>query len=269
MFSSGTTSSASVPVGRSPGLVSGLRLQSPKFWQILVVGAAIAVGGCVWLANIPTADRREQLPVSSIYAGRKVASSWVSIRGRLVWSAAAFDGTKYAGTYYVPMVADRWTADEPVMLLVVVSSRNSENWTNYENVEGIVSSALPSHVTEFFASNGPPLSQNVLILDANARPGQGQRLAHITIAFGVVLTILAFCFFEAAPATPRVHNPGVGRMLTLGPRAADLAELNGDIAPDDPQIVQREEEVQRWMRDHGLSVVDSTADEIVEEVCER
>jgi len=231
-----------------------------KFWQLLVFGLVIVAGGCLWLANIPAADKCEQLPVSSIYADRDLASPWVSIQGRLVWSKAVYDGTEYSGTYYVPMVPAGWTERDPVKLLVVVSSHRSDDWTNFEDVEGVVDGRLPSSVSKFFATEGPALAESLVVLNADARPGQGQRAAHVAIALGAVLVVLSLCFYGSESESPPATNPSVGRMLTLGPRAADLAELRGEISPDDPQIVEREQEVERWMREHGLAVVNEDAD---------
>ena len=245
---------ASTPATRNatPGFIPNLTAQSFTFWRFLLAGIVTVVGGVGWLMTMSSDETQDKFGVTPFYQGREPKSDWVSVNGRLDWDTAAYEGSDYSGIWYVPMVSRNWSRGDKVKLVVKVSSHRAKDWGENEEVEGMLSSRLPNVVQNFFETEGPQLTDDVVMLSAGATPGQNKRLAHIIIIAGFLAIGGSLLLYNPDPHSPsgRSHSRRVPR--TLGPTKSDLAELRGEVAPDDPKIVERENAVQLWMREHGL-----------------
>ena len=227
--------------------------QSSLFWRLLISGVALLLFSVGWLVVKERADKQETISASTIYHGREPKSAWVSVKGRLLWDQAAYEGTDYFGTWYVPLVNPNWEYGSEVKLVVRVSSSAAEDWGESEEVGGMLEKRIPDVVRRFFKAEGPQLADEVLMLRAGAGPASGDRVAHVLIVLSLLAIGGAMYLYDSDPYDPSKRNPLLARPRTLGPRASDLKELTGEVGPDDPLVQAREDEVQRWMRDHGLS----------------
>jgi hypothetical protein len=227
--------------------------QSSLFWRLLLSGVALFLFSVGWLFTQQRTDTQEKISASTIYHGREPKSDWVAVKGRLKWDQAAYEGTDYFGTWYVPLVNPNWEYGNKVKLIVRVSSAAADDWGDTVEVNGILDKRLPDVVRRFFQAEGPELAENVLMLRAGAEPGTGDRLAHVLIVLSLLAIGGAMYLYDSDPDDRSRRNPLLARPRTLGPRPSDLKELTGEIGPDDPMIQAREDEVRRWMRDHGLT----------------
>lgn len=232
----------------------------------LLVMSFCFLGTGAWMFA-PTWNAREQVDCNllQLSTGALPDSNWVRVRGRLVWEEAATEEGRRGGiqAYFVPLVQGDWNPSRPVHVIVRINKYDADEMQNAVMVEGLIQPlGLPFDLQLAFSGNdGAKAADNVVYIHHGTDPIRQRQFSMVVLALGFAGVVGSVVMWKmgADDKEPPYHSLAKPRDLNEAvKRTSEEEERHLE------QELQRESEVDRWMRERGIKT-DSNADAPTEE----
>jgi len=223
----------------------------------LLMVSLVLVGTGVWMI-LPTWNARNQetISVGRLYQGKKPASSWVKVDGRLLWDEAAIEENKYGSVtaYFVPLVPQTWEQGQAVNVFVRVRESDADDLAEFATIDGLIQPmGLPLDLRMMFDAEGPTPSSDAVYIHHGTNPKMQRQFAQVVIAIGFAgiggFFVMGRVRKDAADTT--YHSQAQPRKLGDPSRADPVLEQKRR-----QQDQERDAAVAQWMRERGIKCDD-------------
>jgi hypothetical protein len=187
--------------------------------------------------------------------GKLPESNWVRVRGRLLWDHCAVEEGRTGNiqAFFVPLVTGSWQPNEPFYVLVRISQFEAEKMQDSGTVEGLIQPfGLPIDLRiAFSGDDGPPAAENLVYIHHGTNPASQRKFAMVVMGIGFAGLVGSVLLFKLggkdSPASSTYHSRAQARDLNeVAPKTAEQEQQQR------AQVAQRDNEIDRWMREHGL-----------------
>jgi hypothetical protein len=181
---------------------------SPGGYKVkLLICFVFAAGfGGVELYRGLSARKCLNVDLSRIEAGESLPGNWIRTRGRALWSEAGYQTSDKTTTYFVPVVSEQWTRNQPIAMFLLYRLKHDEQGpsgpgevTTFEGtVEWWMIQGLGSRPRQQFHDAGLHEAKNYFSLNPGAQPGRmtERGVLGLSLAGGALILIPVVGWFE-------------------------------------------------------------------------